>query len=486
MSDTVDVIELATKKFTPAEIGCAVSNTFRFTCEIHCANKNLTFADQVFMVEQAVFRDYEDNFADVIQVSLSIPMGTFMYDVYDSLENLEITIKKITQFYKDSGAKSETTPHTKITRYKAVFLKDKNSSLPNTRTASRSDMNQQLPVVVIFQLIEKSAEAIRIKTTGGSFSDKQSGITMEQFLRTTMSQELRKILVDNQPAIDAFDIAKFDNNERVKQVLIPSHKRLVELPDYLQEKLGGVYNDGLSCYVQTVMKKPGEYQNTLSIFNLYNPDSPGTADSLIYCVNNSAKTTQYVGGIHDKSGQGVHLLAHRLGGIEDDMDTAALNQGTGFRATDASKIMEAPIVYRPGGGVFDRSKTNTEVVGQDREDGGNFAVNRGITHNNLALTTDVFKRSAKYVTVQISNLDHHLLAAGKKYEIHYLSTETLADGTVKKKMLRRYAYVLQLLTTYSTNNADLVMNSNNTYVELTSHTTLKMVVGKILNLESET
>lgn len=485
MSDTVDVIELATKKFTPAEIGCAISNTFRYTCEVHCATKNLTSGDQVFLVDKAVFRDYEDNFADVIQISLSFPMGTFMYDVYDSLENLEITLKELSQFYKSAGAKSDTSPHSKTTRYKAIFLKDKNTALPTTRSVSRSDMNQQLPVVVVFQLIEKAAEAIRIKTTDGSFSDKKNGITREQFLRTTMSQEISKILVDNQPPIDVFDIAKFDNNERLMHLLIPTNTRLVELPDYLQEKLGGIYNDGLSCYVQTVMQKPGEYKNTLAIFNLYNPDSPGTADSLIYCVNNDAKTTQYVGGIPDPSGKGVHLLAHRLTGIEDDMTTEALNRGTGFRATDSSKIMHGSVIYRPGGAVFDRGTTNTEVVGQERGDGGNFAINKGITSNNLALATDVFKRSGKYVTIQISNLDHYLIAPGKKYEIHYLSNETLSDGIVKRKMMRRYAYVLQMMTSYTNNNPDMTLNSNNTYVEFTSHTTLKMIVGKVLNLESE-
>jgi hypothetical protein len=437
----------------------------------------------VYVKDLAVFRDYEDNFADVIEVSLMFPMGTFMYDVYDNLENIEITLKELTQFYEEPKARTETKPYVKTTRYKAIYLKDKNTAIPNTRSMSRDDLNQRLPVVVMFQLIEKSAEALRIKTVGGSFTSGKTGVTAEQFLRTTFSQESNKILIDNQPPIDVFDIAKFDNTEVVKQLLIPSHTRLIELPDYLQEKLGGIYNDGLSCYVQTVMKKPGEYKNTLAIFNLYNPDSPGPADSVIYCLNDSAKSSSYVGGIHDKSGKGVHLLAHRLSGIEDDKTTRALNRGTGFRVTDASKIMEAPVTYKAGGAVFDRNQTATEVIGKDRTDGGNFAINKGIGHNNLVLTTDVFKRGSVTVTVQVSNVDHTLLAPGKKYEVHYLTNEVLSDGTVQKKMAKRYGYVLQVLSAYTNNNPDLLANSNGTYVELTNHTTLKMVVGKILNTE---
>lgn len=481
MSDGPNVIELATKKFTPEEIGVTISPTFRFTCEVHCPTKNLSYADQVFMIDKCVFRDYEDNFADVIELSLSFPMGTFLYDVYDHLENIDITVKQLTQFYKAAASKTDTSPHVRTTRYKAVFLKDKNKTLPTSRAMARSDLNQQLPIVVVFQLIEKPADAIRIKTTGGSFSKGTGGVAPEPFLRGVFSEELNRIKVDGQPAVDVFDIAKFDNTEKIKHLLIPSHKRLVELPDYLQEKLGGIYNDGLSCYVQFVMSKPGEYKSTLSIFNLYNPDREGSADSLIYCVNNGAKTINLVGGIHDKSGQGIHLLAHRLTGIEDGKTTKALDRGTGFRVADATKIMEEPIKYKAGGGSFNRNSSATEVIGQDRDDGINFATNHHIGHNNLALTADVFKRMSVYVTVQVSNLDHTLLAPNKKYELNYLSTQPDPDGGGTKKMVRRYAYVLQVMSAYTSNNHDLIKNNNSMYVELTNHTTLKMVVGEILN-----
>ena len=482
MSDNPDVLALALKKFTPQEIGVTVSNTFRFACEVHCAKKNLTYRDTVYVKDLAVFRDYEDNFADVIEISLMFPMGTFMYDVYDDLENVEITLKELTQFYEEPKARVETKPQVKLTRYKAIYLKDKNKAIPNTRAMSRDDLNQRLPIVVMFQLIEKPVEAMRIKTTGGSFYC-PGGVTAEQFLRTTFSQESNKILVDNRKPIDVFDIVKFDNTEAIKHILIPTHTRLIELPDYLQEKLGGIYNDGLACYVQCVMTKPGEYKNTLAIFNLYDPDTPGTADSLMYCLNDSAQSTNYVGGIHDKSGKGIHLLAHRLSGIEDDKTTKVVNRGTGFRVTDASKIVDAPVDYRPNGAVINRNKIATEITGKDRQDGGNFAIDKGISYNNLALTTDVFKRTSTTITAQVSNLDHTLIAPGKKYEVHYLTSELLADGTVQKKMAKRYAYILQVLSAYTNNNPDLIANSNGTYIELTNHTTLKMVVGKILNTE---
>lgn len=481
MSDTPNLLELAMKKFTPEEVGCTLVQTFRYTCEIHTPKKNLTHADLVYFVQKTVSRDYEDNFGDVIEVQLSIPMGTFMYDVYDELENVEITLKQLTQFYKDKRPRHESTPpHIHTVRYKAIFLQDKNNTLPSSRTISRADMDNQMPMVVTFQLIEKSVEAIRIKTTGGSFSNGQEGVKPEQFIRTVMSHEIDKILIDGKPPIDLFDVVKFDNEEKIKHILIPSHTRLMEVPDYIQEKLGGIYNDGLSCYIQEVMTKKGEWKKILAIFNLYDPEGEEEAESVIYCVNNSSDTSRFVGGVHNQSGKGIYLLGHRLQGIEDDKMTTLLNTGTGFRVADASKVLTEPVDYLPSGAKFNRPRTNTEIIGKDREDKGNFAIRKGLGHNNFTLSTDAFKRGGRYITLQVSNLDHSIIPTGEKYEVYYTHTERTEDGEVKRKIVKRYGYILQVLTVYGTIHHDPIMSLNNDYTEVTSHATIKMIVGDIV------
>ena len=480
-SDSNALMDLVYDHFTSNSVGCTVSSSFKFSVEVQTSKGSLTASDQIYVVDYAVFRDYEDNFADVIELSLSFPMGTFMYDVYDDLENLEITVKRKTQFYKDAGSKQEVARHPHIERYKAIFLVDKNAALPTTRSVAKSDMNQQIPIVVVFQLIEKSAEAIRIKTTGGSFSDKNNGVGAEQFMRTVLSTEVGKITVDGNPAVDAFRITPFDSAETTKQIVIPTGTRVVELADYLQEHLGGLYNDGVSLYSQRVCSAYGEFKSVLSMFNLYNPDKEGPAPSIVYSVTSSARCAHYPGAVLNPTGDGVYMLCHKVSGIEDDKTTDSLNKGTGFRATDSSQLLDAPVEYKENGAVFNRNKTATEIVGSDRDDGANFATYKGITHNNLKLSTQVYKSSAKYVTLQVSNLDHTLIYPGMKYEIHYTSNEVQEDGSYKQKIVRRNAYVLQALSAYTTNNPDPIANANSAEVELTNHTTLKMVVGEIID-----
>lgn len=476
---SLDIMATATKKFTDKEIGLTTSKTFRFAVEIHTDRGNFSAKDRVFLKDLAIFRDYEDNFADLIEISLMIPLGTLLYDIYDQSDNLEITVKKFTQFYTALGPKSESAPHVYTERYKAVYLSDKNQALPTTRSSTRDDLNQRMPVAVVFQLIHKSAEAIRLKTTDGVFSGSGKKISAEQLLRNILSTEVEKIRIDNRPPVDMVSIKTPDSKELFASVIVPESKRVVEVPDFLQEKLNGVYNDGMGFYVQPYMTKPGEYKTCLSVFNLYNPDCDESSDSVIYCLNSSSDAYNFVGGIHDPSGKGTHILAHSLTKLDDTKQTKSLNQGTGFRVTDASKMMDAPVKYEKAGAKFDRKNTSTEVVGQARDDGWNFAPHRGIGSNNLALATDVYRRAGVYATLQCSNLDHDLVLPGKKYDIHYITNQVGEDGKSTKIMGKRTGYVLQALTAYTNPSPNLIMNSNSAYVEMSSHTTFKVIVGQL-------
>ena len=119
------------------------------------------------------------------------------------------------------------------------------------------------------------------------------------------------------------------------------------------------------------------------------------------------------------------------------------------------------------------------MVGQTRDDGWNFAPHRGIGSNNLALATDVYRRAGVYATLQCSNLDHDLVLPGKKYDIHYITNQVGEDGKSTKIMGKRTGYVLQALTAYTNPSPNLIMNSNSAYVEMSSHTTFKVIVGQL-------
>src|SRR5690606_5412554 len=141
--------------------------------------------------------------------------------MYDHMENMEITIKTRKQYYKAVGVPGLVKPILSTEKYKAVYLMDKNSHIPNVREISREDLNQRLPLIVTLQLMDRSVEAIRAKTTSANFSV-SSMPTSDQMLRSIFSKEISNILVENRQPLDFIEIKKPDTTTYLNALNIPS------------------------------------------------------------------------------------------------------------------------------------------------------------------------------------------------------------------------------------------------------------------------
>ena len=151
-----------------------------------------------------------------------------------------------------------------------------------------------------------------------------------------------------------------------------------------------------------------------------------------------------------------------------------MSTGTGFRTADATKMMSKPVTVSQKGPIFERNKLNTEIVFKEREDGVNFAVNKGTYYNNLALASDIAKNKANFVTIQIPNLDHDIIRPGLNI---YLSTLVIERETDRKEKRRIRAYrcnALMALFSYTANNPNPLMSTISSFTELTGHATIKL------------
>lgn len=460
--------------FAPTVTERKATPYFQSSMTLHTPNKDLTSSDGIYLSSLVVHRDYVENIGDYIHASVVIPLGTFMYDVYDYLENIEVTIRKRKQFNRlDKNSKNDRHPIS-VERYKAVFSKEKNAAVPNTKEMSKEDYNQRLPITLSLQLMDRSVEAIRIKTTSSSFS-MEGDVKATSMLRNILSKETANILVDNKLPIDFIQVDDPDNKAPLNNVVIPSYTRIVEIPDYIQERSTGCYNDGLGCYIQKYTKDHKTYKKGFWVFPLYDPDKKDNADYNIYCPSDSATTSQYPGSVYKDDV--LSILAHKPTMVDDDKEVGIMSSGSGFRVADASKMMDKPITLHIKGPIFERKKLNTEIVYKEREDGMNFAVNRGNYFNVFALASDVTKRKSNFMTLQVSNLDHEVLAPGKVAAIHYINTNARHEASKKNRKMKRKGYLHKAIITYTANNNSPAFNLNSTYVDMVSHATLTYCVG---------
>lgn len=460
--------------FAPAQKERNATPYFQTSVTLHTPASDLTYEKGIYLSSMMIDRDYENNIGDYIEATLVIPLGTFLYDVYDYLENIELSVRTRKQFNReDKNTKFDRQP-VSVERYKAVYLKDKNKAIPNAKEMSKEDYNQRLPVNIVLQLIDRSVEATRIKTTSSSFS-MDGDVKPTAMLRNILSKETAMIMVDNKLPIDFIQVEDPDNEAPLNNVVIPSFTRIAEIPDYIQERSTGCYNDGLGCYIQKYTKDHKDYKKGMWVYPLYDPDKKDNADYNIYCPSDNATTSTMPGSVFKDNV--LSILAHKPTIVEDDKEASVMSSGGGFRVADASKFMDKPVTIHKDGPIFERKKLNTEIVYKEREDGMNFAINRGNYFNVFALTSDVNKRKSNFMTLQVSNLDHDVLAPGKVAAIHYINTNNRHEQDKKNRKMKRKGYLLRALIVYTANNNSPMFNLNSRFIDMTSHATLRYCVG---------
>lgn len=453
-----------------------VEPVFKMEVIIHTKNKNIGNDDQIYLHAFLISRDYENNIGDHIEAQISIPPGTFIEDVFPYLDNCEVTIRTIKQYATTNG--SVKKPFVTTVKYKAIYLKDKNKNIPNNKLYSKIDMNQQMAVIVTLQLIEKSVEALRIKTTGGSFSI--SGVSgVKEAVRTVLSSEASKVLVENKPCLDFIQIEEPDNPGKLESLTMPSYSRIIEIPDYVQEKSVGVYSSGLGCYVQKCTTKPGVIKTGMWMYPLYAVKRAKSETMEVYCPTIESNLTGLPGAIY-KDNRFI-LLAYKPSIQVNDKEAAVMSQGSGFRSADASKMMVKPVKVTAKGPVFEREKLNTEVIYKERDDGINFAVNKGTYFNNFALASSVMKGKLSFIILQISNLDHDIIRPGVNIRLSTLVMKPLIENS-EAKVPRIYdCNVLQAVFNYTNNNPSPLMSVVSRFTSLTCHATLKLCSEERLN-----
>lgn len=479
--NTQDYAEPYIKMFKEYVRDNQIDPIFKMEVLIHTKDKDIGNDDQIYLHALMVSRDYEKNIGDHIEAQISIPPGTFIEDVFPYLDNCEVTIRTVKQYTTTSGTSKRAFVST--VKYKAIFLKDKNKSIPNNKLYSKIDMNQQLPLIVTLQLIDKSVEALRIKTAGGSFSI--SGVSgVKEAVRTVLSSEASKVFVENKPCLDFIQIEEPDNPGKLESLTMPSYSRIIEIPDYVQEKSVGVYSSGLGCYVQKCAMTPTVIKTGMWLYPLYAVKREKSETIEAYCPSIESSLTGLPGAIY-KDNRYI-LLAYKPSIQANDKEAGVMTYGSGFRSADASKMMTKPVKVTPKGPVFEREKLNTEVIYKEREDGINFAVNKGTYFNNFALASSIMKAKLSFITLQVSNLDHDVIRPGVNIRLSTLILEPLKGNTEAKKPRIYDCNVLQALFNYTNNNPSPLMSTVSRFTSLTCHATLKLCVEERSNATTAT
>lgn len=429
-----------------------------FDCEVkvHTTDKDLDYLDGVTVSNIKILRDYVGMMSDHIEISLSVMLGTYVYDIYPYLENMEVSLYLTRQEHLNDK------PNNITERYKAVYLLEKNSAISTKTSLPKDTLNQELPIVLTLQLLDRSAETLRIKTLQGSFdkviNPKNKDMKPEVFLKSIVSEHINKVLVENKPAIDKLNIEKVDNLTPLKSITIPSGTRLVELTEYIQTKSDGLYNGGVGTYIQRFASSKEETSKVFFIYSLYTANKYDTSEhkTIFYSPPTSNYAiTDITYTYKDKT---LKVIAHASSKIDDTKESQVMSTGSGYRTANANSFMKKPVEMTPDGPKFARSNLNTEVVYKEREDGLNFSPNKGISSNHFHMNSEVLAKAGKYIRLRVTNLDIDFIYPGAPCKVVYENKENLIEelyGVIHRALIVFAQPAMNLTHMYSSPTSTL-------------------------------
>ena len=332
-----------------------------------------------------VRREYQSAIGDEMYLKGIVGFGDYVKDIYPYRNNLEISLRYMPV---NMGGEYKGIDDIPSTRYKAIFLAEENPTIDTNDylNVDRHTLNVKSIEEISFQLVDRSLEPLRVMTCGGVYKDTSNADIVSSITADVSTQAD----IEGSPAIDAIDIIEADNQDTRETTIIPQETLLIDLPAYIQNKEGGLYNAGVGNYLQTYNNK-----TTWFIYPLYNnkrfeSSEPDKAKLVIYAVPSarffSATRTYKVDG----------NIIYILGGCErvtkDDGESRAMSDGIGFKNTDANAIMEKPITITDDGPEASRRQLTTEVKFKEKEDGIDLT-----PVSESKVSSNLFKESSKVV-----------------------------------------------------------------------------------------
>lgn len=353
-------------------------------------------------------RRYNENFADKIILSVVIGLGSFIHHLYPFKDDLSVlmTRRPLREDYEEADIEEIDTR-----RYRAILLTDMSDKVESKSSATQSaDAGDKFDIVELqFQLLEEAVEHIRVMTVGGIYNRIVPGKVIQQVLtEAAMSLDLTE-----EDGIVGVDMVDPDNTETREHLVIPHGTKIFDLPAYVQDLGGGVYNTGIGCYLQMGTwyiypeydtRRFDDIPDTLTVINV--PENRYTSLNRTYRL------------------AGKHLIVLATGEVShlDASNVTQINMGTGTRYTDTERLIDGFGETKGNKTTVRRGDNNSEYQATQRQDrlvNAPVAAERS-TSNPYTQATRLARRQGEYIQLVWENSDPDVIYPGMPAKFLYL------------------------------------------------------------------
>jgi hypothetical protein len=336
-----------------AQTSKPVSNYW--TAEIHTGDVTTQLMK---IITIHTFRDYEKNIGDELMMEAVVPLGVYAKIIFPSRAVLEITLYKTP--VAEVGANIQDDQSVESERFKAVLVLD---GLPNVEGSEIGQLTQQQLdlkdiINIHFQLLNKSLDKLRTLTVGGIFRNTRT----DSVIRAMIGKETKELKINSSPVVDLVDVNEGSNKTVKDHVVIPQGTKLTNLPTYIQESCGGVYNAGLGSYFQN---------KTWYVYPLYDTTKINKALRTITLIKVPKRRFTGIERTYREAGTSLFVLGTSDTRFKDDGSVNFMNSGNGVMLADAGQFMGNLVATAANKAILKRTKLNSEFVNKLKEDGIN-------------------------------------------------------------------------------------------------------------------
>jgi len=264
---------------------------------------------------------------------------------------------------------------------------------------------------VYLELVDRSLEPLRIKTTGGAFRN----VTVKDVCTALLMSESNMVTIDGKPSVAGVDVVEPDNTDTLSNVVIPHGTRLTSIPTLLQQR-HGIYNRGIGTYFQNFNGKKMWF--VYPVYDTERFDDKGK--KVIFYAVPQERFPQL-----DKSytidGDLLKIAVTAQKRYVDTAEVALMNAGSGYRMPDARSFMTKPVMLGEDGPKASRANLNHEVAVKERDDNLNFAPVSGASSNPFQQRSAILSRSMAQIDLVWECSDVSLIYPGMPCKFMYLS-----------------------------------------------------------------
>ena len=401
------------REITSVINGTGVISRHTWNAEVHIPSGTSYPVIKVLSVD--FVEDFENNFTGEIILSVVIPGGVYAKQIFPNQAHLDITLYKI-PLLADSDL-IDTSNALNAERFTATLLPDKGNPIiegNSNNMASEDVLNLTELTTVNFQLMDKALEQMRVVSVGGTYRK----TTGEKVIQSVLTNASANVKADGIRMPKGVTMVPASNQEERDHVIIPQGLTLTDLPNYVQERCGGVYSAGLGYHYK---------DSQWYVYPCYDTTRFNNTDRTMTVINVPKNKFPNIERTYKENGNNFTILATGSVSIKDFSEVDQLNKGNGVRFSNANNFMGGFATVKDNKAFVSRGKNNTEIVSKQRPNGNNF-VRLGsspITANPYAEYSRMAKGLGAILSFEWQNSNPSLVYPGMLIKLLYLDKDDI-------------------------------------------------------------